>query len=370
MTKKNLKYKKVVIKIGTKVITSKDTKLDKRQVKALVKQIAFLLKKNVEVVLVSSGAIASGMNILGLKTRPASLPLLQASAAIGQNQLMKIYNRYFHKNGIIAAQLLLTQNDLSDRKRYLNIKNTIASLLSGKVIPIINENDTVATDEIKFGDNDRLSALVANLIGVDCLIMLTDVDGLCFIDSNKKMVRIEEVKEIGDKIEKLIFKSSSCISVGGMRSKLEAAKIAASSGIRCIIANGRRPDILLKIMRDEQLGTTFLPLKLKLKERKKWIAFSVKPKGRVIVDKGAKAALKERNKSLLSAGIIEVKGDFKYGDLVSVMDKEHHEFARGLINYSSKELNLIKGERTGAIEKILGYKYYDEIMHRDNLVIL
>lgn len=370
MKKKSLIYKRIVVKAGTKILTSKSAKLDKREIQALVKQIANLIKEDIEVILISSGAIVEGMNFLGLKSRPSSLPILQAAAAIGQNQLMKIYGHYFQKENIVIAQILLTQNDLSNRKRYLNAKNTLFSLLDKNVVPVINENDTVATDEIKFGDNDNLSALVANLVNADCLVILTDVDGLYCIEKNNKKIKIDMVAKIDSEIEKMAYKSDQCFSIGGMKTKIEAAKIATSSGIPCIIANGKKANILTEIAHNEKVGTKFLPIKGKLKDRKKWIAFGLKPKGEIFVDKGAKRALKKMGRSLLSAGIVDVKGKFVYGDVIKVLDEKNNEFARGLTNYSSDELKLIKGQKTNMIEKKLGYKYYDEIIHRDNLVVL
>ncbi|MCK5306166.1 MAG: glutamate 5-kinase [Candidatus Omnitrophica bacterium] len=370
MKKKKSIYKKVVIKVGTKIITSDSAALDKKEIQNLTNQILLLLNDNVEVILVSSGAIAGGMNLLGLTTRPKSLPLLQASAAVGQSRLMNIYDYYFQKGGFFTAQLLITQADLSDRARYLNAKNTIVSLLKKRVVPIINENDTVATDEIKFGDNDALSALVANLTGADCLIILTDVDGLYSTGVDGKKSKVDEVKRINHNIEKLVYSSNHCLSVGGMKTKLKAARVATSSGISCVIANGRMEDVLVKVVNGDSVGTLFLPQPLKLKDRKRWIAFGRKPKGRIAVDKGAVSALRDQGRSLLSAGISDAAGDFSYGDVVSVLNEERKEFARGLTNYSLKEIKQIQGCRTNMIEKRLGYKYYDEIIHRDNLVIL
>jgi len=370
MKKKKPIFKRIVIKIGTKILTGGGFKLDEREIQSVVKQVAKLRREGIEIVIVSSGAIASGMSLLGLKSRPGSLPMLQATAAVGQIQLMKVYEYYFQKDEIIIAQILLTKDNLSDRRQYLNAKNTLLSLLHRRVIPIVNENDTVATNEIKIGDNDKLSALVANLISSDCLIILTDVDGLYSIDKDGKRVKIDIVRKIDKAIKDMVYKSEEVLSRGGMKTKLEAAEIATSSGIQCIIANGRKKDVLLKITYGYEVGTRFTLSKSRLKERKKWIAFGPKAKGKIYVDQGAKDALKYRGKSLLSAGILKIEGDFSYGDMVVVLDEKGETFARGLTNYSKDELEKIKGLKTDMIREKLGYKYYDEIIHRDNLVIL
>jgi glutamate 5-kinase len=369
MNRKKTEYNKVVVKVGTKILTKDKNSLDEKEVQILVKQVADLVKRGIDVVVVSSGAIASGMDFLDLKKRPASLPILQAAAAIGQNQLMKIYGHYFEEEKLAIAQVLLTQSDLESRKRYLNAKNTLDVLLQQHIIPIVNENDTVATEEIKFGDNDRLSALVSNLIQADILIMLTDVDGLYCYKNNKKK-KINVVDKINRDVEEMAEDTRHHLSKGGMKTKIEAAKIAISSGRPCIIANGKRKGILNDIIQGKQVGTKFLPQGERLKERKKWIAFGPKPKGKIVVDKGAQTALKEKKKSLLSAGVVKIEGKFAYGDVVKILDNKGKEFARGLTNYSSGELKKIKGKKTNMIKKQLGYKYYDEIIHRDNLVIL
>lgn len=361
------KVKRVVIKIGTSVLASKENRLDKIQIRNLASQISFLIDSGMEVLLVTSGAIGAGMGILGLKTRPRKLPHLQAAAAIGQNQLMKVYNDAFKARGLSTAQVLLTQEDLINRTRYLNAKNTLQTLLDYRIIPIINENDTVSVDEIKFGDNDRLSALVANLIEAGLLIILSDVDGL-YTDRQDKIVSV--VEEITPEIEKLASGTSKEISLGGMVTKIEAAKIVTNSGILCIIANGKTSDVLIKIIRGENVGTAFLPKGDRLAAKKRWIAFSSKPKGKVFVDEGAKEALIRRGRSLLSAGVISLKGEFGYGDMVSIIDPEGKEFARGITNYSSAELEKIRGLKSGKIEQTIGHRYYDEVVHRDNLVIL
>jgi glutamate 5-kinase len=347
-------YKRIVIKIGSSLLCSDKAKFDCGLVNEIAGQISDLAKGGKEIVIVSSGAIAMGMSVLKLESRPRELNILQAAAAIGQHELMDSYRRFFKARSLNCAQLLLTWEDFDDRRRYLNAKNTLLTLLKLKSIPIINENDTVSTDEIKFGDNDRLSALVSSLICADILIILSDVDGL--LDRNKNVIPI--VNEITSQIKALACPSDKKTCVGGMITKLEAARIAADSGIPCIIANGRTKNIIqLAIQQPEKCGTLFIPKK-GLKAREHWIAFGVKPKGKIIVDDGAKNALLNK-KSLLSVGIVASDGNFVAGDIVSLKDKQNYEFARGKVRVSSKELEKLKG------------KHHDkEIIHRDNMVIL
>lgn len=369
---KKKEYKRILIKIGTGVITSSNNRLDKRKIQGIASQIAKLKDEGINVIVVTSGAIGAGMGILKKTARPQSLPELQACAAIGQNQLMKMYEGYFKKRDYITAQVLLTQSDLTDRTRYLNVKNTIFTLLEEGVIPIINENDTVSTEEIRFGDNDRLSSLVASLAEVNLLIMLSTVDGLCEYDQLKKRkVRcIGIVDKITREIEDYALHQKSKAGVGGMKSKLQAAKIATSSGIPCIIANGRAKDILISIINGKRVGTLFIASRDAISARKHWIAYSSKTQGSIKVDNGAKEALINKNKSLLSSGVVGENGKFNVGDIISIVDEKNEEFARGLVNFSSMEIKKIKGLKTSQIKDVLGYKYYDEIVHRDNLVIL
>jgi len=366
--KRNLpvKPKRIIVKVGTGILTSKNYRLNKAWMKNLVAQIASLINKNIEVILVTSGAIGAGMGMLGLDSRPRLMPQEQAAAAIGQSQLMKIYDTFFKSHNLISAQILLTREDLSNRKRYLNAKNTLRTLLNYNAVAIINENDTVSVDEIKFGDNDKLSALVANLMQADLLIILSDVDGL--YGSGRRVISL--VERIIPEIEKLATASTSKVGTGGMASKVEAAKICSAAGIACIIANGKVPEVLLKILDAENIGTLFLPKKEKLLAKKRWIGFSAEVNGQIFVDEGAKQALISKKKSLLSGGIVKACGNFRTGDIVSILDTRKHEFARGLTNYSSQELAKIKGQRSDQIKNLLGYKYYDEVIHRNNLVIL
>ncbi len=365
--------KRVVVKIGTSVLTSKKTKrLDAPLIRSIVLQICELFNKKIEVILVTSGAIGAGMGLLDWQKRPKLLPRLQAAAAIGQSQLMKLYDSFFRSKRRLTAQILLTCDDLNVRSRFLNAKNTISTLLDYRAIPIINENDSVSVDEIKFGDNDTLSGLVVNLADADLLIILSDVDGLYTTHPARPdaQILIDTVEEIGPEIAKLARGPSAKTQVGGMKTKISTAKMVTGSGIPMVIANGRAKDVLIKIIDGEIIGTLFLPKEGKLAARKRWIAYSTMPKGKIVVDRGAKIALLKKGKSLLSSGVVGAEGRFKIGDVVGVVDEEGLEFARGLTNYSKDETSTIKGLKTHEIEAKLGYKYYDELIHRDNLVIL
>lgn len=359
-------YKRIVIKIGTSILAPKAV-LNQRKIKPLIGQVARLAKAGVEVVLVTSGAIGAGMGRLGLNTRPPNLPEQQACASIGQSSLMHTYEVFFKSHDLKIGQILLTREDIAERGRYLNARNTFFALLKFGVIPIVNENDTVSVDEIKFGDNDLLSALVANLVDADLLIILSDVNGM-YKNTAKEVISV--VEKITKEVELLAQETYKETSLGGMRSKLAAAKIVTSSGIPLIIANGEQADILLKIIKGESVGTYFKPRVTTLAHKKRWLAFTAKIKGTLLVDGGAIKALVKEKRSLLAAGIIGCLGRFGTGDLVSIADETKSEFARGLSNYSSDELIKIKGLKSDMIEGALGYKNYDEVIHRDNLVIL
>lgn len=361
------RYKRVVIKIGTKVLTTKERALDADQIESIARQISGIRDKGIEAVLVTSGAIGAGMSLLNMKKRPAALTELQATAAVGQNHLMSLYSGYFREEGYLSGQMLLTQEDFNDRKRYLNIKHTINAVLKYKAIPVINENDTVATEEIKCGDNDRLSSLVADLCEADLLIILSDVDGL--LDEQRKVIRY--VHEITPKIMKLGGKSRCDMGTGGMATKLEASRSAMKAGIDCVIANGREKNVLYRIViQGESIGTTFKSAKVKNIARKRWIAYSSMPKGSVMVDDGAKRALLEKDKSLLASGILNVEGIFGSGDVITITDKELGEIARGITNYSSEDISKIKGLKSARFKSVLGYKRADEVVHKDDLAIL
>jgi len=360
-------HKRIVIKVGTKVIASKERALDKDRIKDIVGQIASVKSKGAEVILVTSGAIGAGMGLLGLKKRPTLLSELQATAAIGQSELMRLYSEYFKQAGYLVGQILLTQEDFNSRDRYLNIKHTINKLLEHDVVPIINENDTVATDEIKCGDNDRISSLVSDVCEADRLVILTDVDGL--LDEDGKVIAL--VTDITSGILKLIGRKSACdLGTGGMATKLECARTVVEAGIECVMANGKKKDIILKIVNGENVGTTFTSKKARFIAKKRWIAYSSKAKGRVIVDDGAKAALLKKDRSLLASGIIDTEGSFASGDVISIVDKDGKELARGLVNYSSSEVSKIKSLKSEKFKHVLGYKGHDEVIHKDNLVIL
>lgn len=348
--------KRIVIKIGSSLFYRDKKALDLELIGRLAAEISFLLKNKNEVLVVSSGAIALGMSVLGLESRPKDIAHLQAAAAVGQNELMGMYRRFFKELGINCAQVLLTWDDFSDRRRYLNAKNTLLTLLRIGSVPIINENDTVSIDEIKFGDNDRLSALVASLVGADLLIILSDVDGL--LDKDKKTL-IKVVDKITPQIKAMASSSRSKTSVGGMITKIEAAKIAVDSGIPCVIANGRHKGVILAAAADPAAaGTLFIPRKGYLAARKRWIAFGSKPKGNIIVDDGARQALLNK-KSLLCVGVVSLDGTFDCGDVVSIVDGGKCVFARGRVSLSSRQLDKVKGGR-----------FDKEIVHRDNIVIL
>jgi glutamate 5-kinase len=362
---------RVVIKIGSNILADREG-LNLRRMRALSANIASMHDMGHEVVMVSSGAVAAGMRRLGLKSRPREIKLKQAAAAVGQPTLIWHYEKYFSRHKKKVAQVLLTRDGLSDRTMYINSKNTILTLLSHGVIPIINENDTVATDEIRFGDNDHLAALVSPLIEADKLIILSDVDGLYSEDPRKhsraRLVRF--VTEITPGMLKKAGRSSSDVGTGGMYSKLLAAEKAMRSGITVHIINGRRPSLLTSLMRGKAHGTELRPKMEGLSARKGWIAFGIRSKGRIMLDDGAVAALSKKQKSLLPSGIVSVEGAFQTGDAVYCLDAKGQRVAKGLTNYSSDEILKIMGKKTTEIEKTLGYKYSDEVIHRDNLVVI
>jgi len=364
--------KRVVIKVGSSVLTGGTDDLDGGVFSTITGCMARLRQTGHDVVLVSSGAIAAGRKSLHCIERPASIPEKQASAAIGQVRLMAKYEACFRKHDQQIAQVLLTNDDLSNRRKFLNARNTLFTLLQCGIIPIINENDSVTVDEIKFGDNDILSALVTNLVDADLLLILTDQDGLYEQDPQRqkdaRLIRL--VEKVGGAIVDSAKGGTSRLGTGGMRSKVDAAKKASLFGIPTIIVNGRTRKIISRVFAGEEVGTFFLPRKTRLSSRKYWIAFNVKPKGTLTVDEGAKRAIVEKGKSLLSTGIIAVSGSFQFGDAVSCRDKSGVEFARGLVKYRSEEVSKLKGLHTRDIEKALGYKDYDEIIHRDDLVVL
>ena len=364
--------RRIVVKVGSSILASVEKGLNYEAFSHLTKEISDLKRQGYEIVLVSSGAIAAGMEKLGYKTRPQAITQKQATAAVGQTRLMNIYENYFSRYQQMVAQVLLTHDDLSHRRRFLNARNTLLTLLELGIIPIINENDTVVVDEIKFGDNDNLSALITNLVGADLLIILTDIEGLCDSDPrvNPNARCIPLVEDIDASMEGIVGETKSEMSVGGMISKIQAAKKASRFGIPTVVARGTKDGILHQILKGKEIGTLILSKGEALSSRKHWIAFNPKPKGDVIVDDGAKKAIIQKGKSLLPSGVVKIRGIFDRGDLVSCLGPRGKEFARGLVNYSATELEKIKGHRSDQIESTLGYKYSDEVIHRDDLVVL
>jgi len=364
--------KKVVIKIGSRVLTNDSGALDTDVMGQLCGELALLRSHDKQVVLVSSGAIAAGRSELGMTEKPKTIPHKQAAAAIGQTRLMQAYEEALELHGLKAAQVLLTREDLTNRQRFLNARATLNALLGFGVIPIINENDTVVVDEIKFGDNDNLSALVTNVTEAELLVILTDIDGLYSSDprTNPDATLVPLVKGITREVERSAGGSSSNVGTGGMATKISAAKKAGKNGVPAIIAPGKRPGVLASLMAGEEIGTLFLPADAGVNRRKHWIAYTLKPVGRIIVDNGARDVLLEKGKSLLPSGVARVEGKFERGSSVRICGLDGQEFARGLSDYSSVEVARIAGYKSAQIDDILGYHYADVIVHRDNLVIL
>lgn len=364
--------KRVVVKVGSSTLTHSNGRLNLQRMEALVRQLADLHNCGLEVILVTSGAVGAGIGKLGLKRRPRTIPEKQAAAAVGQGILLHMYEKLFAEYGQTVAQILLTREDMAHRTRFLNARNALFTLLTMEVIPIINENDAVAVEEIKFGDNDTLSALVASLVEADLLILLSDIAGLYDADprSHPEARLLSWVEEITPEIEAMAGGAGSSLGTGGMATKIQAARIAVSSGTAMVIADGSRPGVIQSILAGEAVGTWFKPQAHPLQARKRWIAFGQGSKGRLVVDEGAVRALVKGRKSLLASGLVAVEGSFSEGQVVTVVDREGREVARGLVNYSAAELNQIKGLKTDAIEKLLGHKNYDEVIHRDNLVVL
>ncbi len=377
MTRKT--YKRIVVKVGSSTITHSVGKLNLTMIDNIVRQIVDLKNRGKEVILVTSGAIGAGMGELGCDKKPKLIPKQQAMAAIGQGLLIGVYNRFLREYGEKGAQILLTSRDLEDRDRYLNAFNTIMTLLEYGVVPIVNENDTVATNEIKFGDNDALSARVASLAEADVLLNLSDVEGLYKGDptevSAESLEIIHKVEEITPEIESLAGKKGSEVSTGGMFTKIEAAKAAIDSGIIMVIGPGHRKNIVVDLVdmleedRGYDLGTTFLPSGDSLSKRKQWFTYNVPICGSIKVDEGAEKALVSKGKSLLPGGVKEVIGIFPSGGLVRILNHEGKEIGKGLVDYSSAEIGKIKGHHSSEIFSILGYINQEEVIHRRNMVI-
>jgi glutamate 5-kinase len=353
--------KRVVVKIGSRLLTESPAS----RPATIADQVVELRRRNVEVVVVSSGAIALGMRRLRLAERPTELPALQAAAAVGQSRLMQHWEHAFAVHDIAIGQVLVTHDDLGDRRRFLSARQTLRALLDHDVVPIINENDTVATEEIKFGDNDQLAALVCNLVSADALVILTDVEGV----RDATGVRMPIVRDIDREAVPVAGASTSGVGSGGMASKVGSARMVTRTGVPAIVAPGREPDVIVRVLGGADLGTLFVPAKT-LSARRHWIAYGAKPVGKLVVDDGCARALKDNNRSLLPAGITSVDGDFELGDTVSVVTSAGVELARGLVAYPAGELRKISGLQSAAIEARLGYKSTDEAIHRDDLVIL
>ena len=364
--------KRIVVKVGSSLVTNQGEGLDRAAISNWAQQIAVLRQSGHEVVVVSSGAIAEGMQRLGWKSRPSAVHELQAAAAVGQMGLVHVYESCFISHDLRTAQVLLTHADLMDRERYLNARSTLRTLLTLGVIPIINENDTVVTDEIKFGDNDTLGALVANLIEADVLVILTDQTGLYTADPRKdSSATLVSLAEAGDtKLEAMAGGAGSAIGRGGMLTKILAAKRAARSGAHTAIASGHEPNVLPRLMQGESIGTLLTAKKMALDARKQWLADHLQVVGKIMLDAGAVRALRSDGKSLLPVGVSAVSGEFQRGAVVAILDDSGHDIARGLINYSASESRKIARHASNEIETILGYVDEPELIHRDNLVLL
>ena len=365
--------KRVVVKVGTSTITYSNGKINYEKIEKLARIMTDLQNQGKEMILVSSGAGAAGVGRLGLDAKPSTIPGKQACAAVGQGILMHIYERLFGEYGQVVAQVLLTKADMVNRHSYANARNALQEMISWGVIPIINENDVVAIDEFKIGDNDNLSALVASLADADLDILLSDIDGLYTANpkTHPEAKLVSVVEEVTPAIEATAGGVGSKNATGGMLTKLQAAKNAMSAGIALVIANGENLEVLRRIMKGEPVGTLFVPRENHLRFRNQWLAFGSKISGQLIVDDGLAKALRQKGScSILPVGITRVEGNFDSGDTVSVLDQEGHELARGMTNYSAEDLELIKGCKTGQIEEKIGYKHYDEVIHRDNIVVL
>lgn len=363
--------KRLIIKVGSALLTNNGAGIDRAAIDAWVEQIAALLSQGKEVVLVSSGAVAEGLVRLGLDARPQSIHMLQSAAAVGQMGLIQTYESSFRRFERQTAQILLDHDDMANRERYLNARGVMQTLMSLKVVPIVNENDTVVTDEIRFGDNDRLAALVANLVDADALIILTDKDGMYDvnpdIDSNAQLISYAHASD--SSLDAKAGTSNGALGRGGMQTKLEAARLASRSGCSTVIAGGRNQDVLSRICAGENIGTFLSADKTPLAARKQWLAGQLQVKGSLILDDGAIKVLRQQGRSLLAVGVTVVNGSFTRGELVRCEDTHGNEVARGLVNYSSDEAQLIQGKSTEEIITILGYCEDDELIHRDNLVI-
>jgi glutamate 5-kinase len=364
--------KKIVIKLGSSIVTNNGEEVDEEYLSDLIKQISILSSQGKKVILVSSGAIAAGLKKLGIKKRPKVLSELQSAAAVGQMDLVRIYEELFSNNDLISAQVLLTHNDLSDRKRYLNARSTIFNLIENNVIPVINENDTVASEEIRFGDNDTLAAMVTNLIEADLLVLLTDQDGLFSSDpredNNAKLIHHGYVDD--KSLDDLASGSKSKIGTGGMITKVLAARKASLSGAHTIIASGKKDNILIDLNNNMNVGTFLQSRAIKILARKKWLADNLKSNGNIYIDDGAEKALIQKGKSLLVAGVTKVDGRFDRGEVIQCINELGDEILMGIVNYSSEEVKKIIGLSSDKIESVLGYVNESSLIHRNNMIII
>ncbi|MEE8194020.1 MAG: glutamate 5-kinase [Dehalococcoidales bacterium] len=374
MAKSSLPYKRIVAKFGTNLLTAGSDRLDRNIMSRLAAQVAQLHQQGLELLIVSSGAIAAGRHKLGLARGLRGIPDKQVLASVGQSHLMNLYEQLFGQHDIVVAQALLTKADLSDRAGYLNARNTLLALLELRVLCIVNENDVVAMDEIqeaKFGDNDNLSAMVANLVDADLLLLLTDIAGLYTADPqrNPDARLIARVDSIDSGIEHLAADTPRRLGTGGMATKIEAAKLATASGVTVVIADGRQPDAILRLAAGEAIGTRFLPASSKLESRKRWMLSGLCTRGKLVVDSGATLALRKQKRSLLAAGIERIEGECQRGDIVNIYDPQGVRIGCGITNYSSADIGAIKGAHSKQIVTLLGYDYGAEVVHRNNLVI-
>lgn len=357
--------RRVVVKVGTNVLTDSSGRLDPRVIASLCRQVSRLIESGRQMVVVSSGAVGAGVGLLKLPGRPKDLAMLQASAAVGQGMLMKIFERNFARHGRHAAQILVTRSDFEDRRRYVNIRRTLDALHRVGAVPIINENDTVAVDELRFGDNDLIAALTANLVQADLLAILSSVDGLI-----REGQVVDFVQAVGEEAFGLVQKSRSALGVGGMQAKLQAIYLATQAGVDAVLANGRKRSVLDRVILDgERMGTVFAGSRNRMAARRGWIAMAVRPAGQLVVDAGAARALVSGGKSLLPSGLTDVVGQFDRDAVVAVVDADGRELARGQVNYSAHEIAKIKGRKSAEIAAILGEKPADEVIHRNNLIV-
>jgi glutamate 5-kinase len=372
---RNQHYQRIVVKFGTGLVTGGGDRLNPEIMSGLAAQVAELHGQGRELIIVSSGAIASGRHRLGISRKVRGIPYKQVLAAVGQSRLMHFYDDLFSQYDVTVAQALLTRADLADRAGYLNARNTLLALLEIRVLPIVNENDVVAVDEIKearFGDNDNLSAMVANLVDADLLLILSDIAGLYTADPRRQPEArlIPQVERIDAEVEKLAAGTTSSLAIGGMVTKLEAARLATASGVTVVVADGREAGVILRIASGEAVGTRFVPTASKLESRKRWMLSGLSTRGKLVVDSGAATALKRRQCSLLAAGIERVTGGFRQGDIVNIYDPQGSHLGCGITNYSSADIEIIKGAHSGEIATLLGHDYGSEVVHRNNLVVL